>query len=889
MSPGLEKPKMMRDARTRFAGVGWLPIVALLCALAAAMVPAAARAATPLYAYAGATTTGLTSCPQTATAAQECSLGEALGLVAAGQAIDLATPGASGHYVGNWTVSTAGTSAAEPVTLQPAANVADPILDGNDGNATGCSTAACDTSVLTNGSGVFLDLDDLTVENADNTAGVFGTGGAITNDASASLTIAGSTLSDDTSVTGGAISNNAGQAKVTVTGSTFDDDVATDDGGAIDTGDDLVASGLVTISGSTFDDDSAASNGGAIDTGDVVGIGTTEISTSTFDGDSATDGGALDNGDLGAGTTGVTDATFANDTASAYGGAIDNANGDTGTATVVDSTFDEDTAGLGGALETSEGRGDGKLTVVASTIDDPGNGEALAFGAGTGSLGVAGSIVAGSCAGTITDAGDNLQDSSTASCGFTLASDRSGASDLAALAGNGGSTQTMALSAGSAAIGLVPDPTSVTVNAETYALCPGTDQRGDARPGSGASACDAGAYETQGAAATASGLIVSELRLTGPASAPADVYVDLYNDSGSALSLDGWSLAWRTQSGSAGSTALSNVTLAAGAHYLLANTSAYSLATAADQDLGLPAGSDGLTGVQVLGPNGGVSDTVGYAGSADAAGTGLTVPAYPSGDSSEIAFVRRYASGVPIDTGDNAGDFVLVAPDAGSQTYGEPVVLGVPAPSDASSPVQVDAIAQSSLYAPSDGQDVSPNLTYVAPAGGVDSAGTPGTLVIRRTITDTSTTQAITRLQLRITGLSTYGEQSDSVFGDPGDPSAAAILSDMDVPSAEALTGVTSAALTSVGPGLNSTLSIALPPETGDTSVAGLAPGQSMSVAIAFDVFHGGSFALAYNLEDDLATYHREHHRLLGLLGVLALADARAHAPALTSGVLPGR
>lgn len=354
---------------------------------------------------------------------------------------------------------------------------------------------------------------------------------------------------------------------------------------------------------------------------------------------------------------------------------------------------------------------------------------------------------------------------------------------------------------------------------------------------------------------TVGGLIVSEIRLTGPSSAPDDCYVELYNSSGAPLSLGGWQLGWITQSGQTGSDALDDVTLPADGHYLLAEGPAYSLSGVADDDqlLALSGGSDGLSGVNVIAPDGSILDQVGYTSTADAAGTGLTPPAYRQGDASQTAFVRRYANGVPIDTGDNAADFVLVAPDAATQTYGQRPVLGTPSPANRSSPVQVNAVAQSFLLDPSVGQGAPPNLTYVPPVTGAVSATNPGTLVIGRTITNVSGAQTITRLQIRITGLSTYGEQSDPAFGDPSDPAGTAILADVNSPT-DPTAGTIATTLTGPGPGLNSTLSIALPDQP-QTNGPGLIPGQSVNVTIAFDVYRTGQFAFAYNVEDDLAPY----------------------------------
>lgn len=816
-----------RALRIALVASGTLATVALLAPAAVAARPANAGAL--LYAYAGASTTGLTVCPQTATAAQQCSLGEALALVDPGDTILLATPGSSAHYIGNWAVSTAGTSPAAPVTIEPAPAVTDPILDGNGGKPAGCTTISCNSAVLTSGAGVNLVLGDLTIENGDDSAPGTGGGGAIENgnlNAGGTLTITGVTFSDDTAPAGGAIANAL-----------------------------LGGGGTIVISDSTFTGDTAGFAGGAIVNGALNGDGSVTVADSTFTNDDAPEGGAIANGVDGAGRLTVADSTFFSDNATSFdGGAITNASGGGGIATITDSTFDADLANsVGGALVNGDDAGDGTLSVIASTISRAG-GSAAVFNE-NGVTAVAGSIIAGSgtnCQGTITDGGGNLEDNLIASCGFHLGSDRLGSSDLAPLADNGGPTATMALGAGSAAIGLIPDPTSVTVNGSAYALCSGSDQRGYPRPGVGASSCDAGAYETQ-----PSPLIVSEARLTGPPPSPADVYVDLYNRLGQPISLNGWSVSWITASGTTGSTPLTDVTLAAGGHYLLV-TAGYSLATTPDATLAVPAGSGGLTGVQVIGPGGGVSDSVGYAGSADADGTGLTPPVYPTSDTTEIAFVRKFAAGVPVDTGSNAADFVLAAPDAGSNHYGEHAVLGTPAPSDAASPVTVNAIAQSSLYAPADGQGSSPNLTYTPPAGGpgTESPTTPGLLVLRRAITNTSTTDAITRLQIRITGLSTYGEELDPVFGDPSDPSGMAVLADLTEPMADPFPGVVSPTLSSVGSGLNSTLSVALPLETGSSAVHGLIPGQSVDVALAFDVYRPGRFALAYNVEDDLRTYH---------------------------------
>jgi hypothetical protein len=105
-----------------------------------------------------------------------------------------------------------------------------------------------------------------------------------------------------------------------------------------------------------------------------------------------------------------------------------------------------------------------------------------------------------------------------------------GALKLGSLASNGGSTQTITLGAGSPAIGLIPNPTTVKLNGVSVNLCPGIDQRGVARPG-GTKGCDPGAFEspaptvqvgapTQGARYAFGQSVSSSFRCTDSAGAP---------------------------------------------------------------------------------------------------------------------------------------------------------------------------------------------------------------------------------------------------------------------------------------------------------------------------------------------------------------------------------
>jgi hypothetical protein len=292
-----------------------------------------------------------------------------------------------------------------------------------------------------------------------------------------SLTLSSVTLSNglaNNGVQGGGAIYSHGT--LSVSGSTFtgNSSPATTgtSGGAIN------SSGTLTVTTSTFTGNTAQEGGG------VFNQKTATITNSTFTNNKATiyGGGALLNA---AGTETVTGDTFVGNTGPG-GGAIDN---DT-TLNIADSTFYNNTGGSngGGAVENF-----GATTIKQSTLA----GNASPYGANilnyTGfTLSISMSIVSGGLSGSncggqapITDAGYNIDSSS--SCGFS-ASQHSMSNtqpQLDALSANGGPTQTMALPAGSPAVDAIP--------ASTLGCTGSTDQRGISRPqGSG---CDIGAYE----------------------------------------------------------------------------------------------------------------------------------------------------------------------------------------------------------------------------------------------------------------------------------------------------------------------------------------------------------------------------------------------------------
>jgi CSLREA domain-containing protein len=333
--------------------------------------------------------------------------------------------------------------------------------------------------VMTVNTGASLELDNLTIEHSN---AVFSAG---------TLTVNNCTFSNDSSgIFGGAVYNSGGA--LTVTGSsTFSTNHALYLGGAI------FNTGTTNVNGSTNFTGNSANSGAAITNVN----GTVTVTGSSFSNGKAYSGGAILNLN---GTVTITASTFSGNSAAAEGGALFNNNG---TTTVTTSTFSGNSAsnssGTGGAV-VNVGSG-GTVTINASTF--AGN-SAGASGAGGAIYGYGGTVnvestiltasTNGSCAvssiggATINDAGYNIGDDS--SCNFTVGGTSSvvAFTDLAldpnGLADNGGPTQTIALESTSLAIDVVPQVDCTT-----------EDQRGDLRPDSGETSCDAGAYEFQDA------------------------------------------------------------------------------------------------------------------------------------------------------------------------------------------------------------------------------------------------------------------------------------------------------------------------------------------------------------------------------------------------------
>jgi hypothetical protein len=248
--------------------------------------------------------------------------------------------------------------------------------------------------------------------------------------------------------------------------------------------------GTLILTSSTLSNNNSSSGGGAI-----LNDGTATVTDSTLSGNSAYHGGGggIDND---GGSLTLLDSTISDNDAfygglSIGGGGLEN---DNGTVTVTDSTFSHNRADYNGGGGGGIFNDDGTVTITASTLahniaSDQGGGIVNEGGI----VNVAGSIVAnsksGDCFGTIGDAGYNLDDDG--SCGFSATNNSQTDVDpyLGPLQDNGGPTETQAPALDSPVLNQIPVGT--TGNSTT--LCPGTDERGVARPQG--SECDIGAVE----------------------------------------------------------------------------------------------------------------------------------------------------------------------------------------------------------------------------------------------------------------------------------------------------------------------------------------------------------------------------------------------------------
>jgi len=351
-----------------------------------------------------------------------------------------------------------------------------------------------------NGSSNAADSPALTLTDShvDGNTAALSAGGLATL-VHASASVSGGTISGNSAYGGGGIAVGDGAA-ISVDGATLNDNTATGTGGG-----GLLNAGTSEITRSTLSNNHATYTsgltglGGAIWSGSSTANATSKLTVkgSTLSGNDGYAGAAVLTYSTGSGATNtasIDNSTIAGNTDSSAVGALEFVH----PASVTNSTLtDNAAAGGAGALY-------GTATVVAGSIFS-GNGTKT-------------------CAGTITDGGYNLVDAAGTSCGFTPAKhDITAAADLAALADNGGTTQTRKPGPLSPALDAVPAGTAtgqsdaVTGSPITLCAAGSADQRGTDRPQG--SHCDIGSVEVVQVAPVVSGPASADYSV-GDAGAP---------------------------------------------------------------------------------------------------------------------------------------------------------------------------------------------------------------------------------------------------------------------------------------------------------------------------------------------------------------------------------
>ncbi|HEX8178318.1 MAG TPA: PQQ-dependent sugar dehydrogenase [Pyrinomonadaceae bacterium] len=353
-------------------------------------------------------------------------------------------------------------------------------------------------------------------------------------------------------------------------------------------------------------------------------------------------------------------------------------------------------------------------------------------------------------------------------------------------------------------------------------------------------------------------VLISEFRLRGPAG-DADEFVELYNNTNADITVSaadgsgGWAVA---APGLALVTIPNNTVLKARAHFLVVNSTSgtgYSLANYGGAGAG--GGNASFTPGADIPADAGVAlfstakpanftlatrlDAVGFSAVSNALyreGAGLQTPAGGITPGVEHSFVRRLTTGTPQDTGDNAQDFVLVAPDPAAVTNAA-AQLGAPGPENAASPIQRNAQIKSSLIEPQQLSTAPPNrLRDTTPVAN----GAEGTLEIRRRFKN-STGQSISRLRFRVVDITTLstpnpgGAQADLRLLTSNDLNVTTSLGALTVKG----TIVEAPPNQPGGGGLNTTVNVP----------GGVANGATVDVRFVLGVQTNGRFRFLVNVE----------------------------------------
>ena len=264
--------------------------------------------------------------------------------------------------------------------------------------------------------------------------------------------------------------------------------------------------------------------------------------------------------------------------------------------------------------------------------------------------------------------------------------------------------------------------------------------------------------------ATGAAVLISEFRFHGTTA--TDEFVELYNNSDALIDISGFALVSSDSQMPKyivpGDPNSRSTTIPARGHYLI---------TGAGYTLNAYAAGDGALGADIADGAGlglfinsanvspaGRIDAVGFAGAGAlfAEGTPLD-PAGGITTNGETSFVRDFANaGYPADSDNNAADFIFAATDAAIYN-GVQATLGAPGPENRQSPVFNASYFTATLLDPAAPANAAPNRVN-DPSATNNGFSPNGTISLRRTYTN-ATSLAVTRLRVRVVGITTIGSR----------------------------------------------------------------------------------------------------------------------------------
>lgn len=365
-------------------------------------------------------------------------------------------------------------------------------------------------------------------------------------------------------------------------------------------------------------------------------------------------------------------------------------------------------------------------------------------------------------------------------------------------------------------------------------------------------------------------LIISEFRLRGlNPNGASNEFVEIYNNSGAdhTVAGGGTGYAVAASDGVARCVIPNGTVIPNRGHYLCANSVGYSLSGYASPNATFTTDIPDNSGVAIFNTSVAANftlanrmDAVGFTSEANTLykeGTGISTinPTFNidhsfyrdnCGKAGSITDFRVCTSDTPIDTNNNATDFVFV--DTNGTSAGAGQRLGAPGPENLASPIFRGANINGTVLDPCVASTTPPNRVRDFTSDPANNS-TFGTLDVRRTYTN-NTGGAVTRLRFRVTDITTF--PAPSGFSDLRPRTSTAVVVTVDRPPCGAGTSNITVQGTTLeqppsqpnGGGFNSTMSAGTV-----TLGTPLANGASIDLRFLLGIQQTGNFKFVINVE----------------------------------------